>query len=92
MTGTQEQNGYSPISCSAYDVLESSAVLRHDLELHLNDGTSVRGQIQDVYSRGSEEFCTVRLTDGAVHPPLRLDRISSITNHSDGKRYTTQAC
>ena len=91
---TEEPLGhtYKRISCSAYDVLESSAVLQHDLELYLNDETSLRGRIVDVFARGKEEFCQIRTAADAFPIEVRLDRILHITDHTLQKEYATNVC
>ena len=86
------EKAYTPISCSAYDVLESSAVLKHDLELYLIDSSSVRGHVIDVFAKGKEEFCIIMTSSGDRRDPIRLDAIMRILDHTDGKQYTTNAC
>ena len=84
--------GYVPISCSAYDVLESSAVLRHDLELWLMDGSTIRGKVLDVFAKGKEEFCTLTTSSGQSPDTIRLDQIVRIVDITDNKSYTTNTC
>ncbi len=92
MTGMKNEKAYTSISCSAYDVLESSAVLRHDLELHLYDGPSVRGRILDVFARGKEEFCSIKTADASSPVEIRLDKIMRISDHTTNKEYATNVC
>jgi transcriptional antiterminator Rof (Rho-off) len=83
---------YKPLSCSAYDVLESSAVRKHDIELCLSNGSSLRGTIKDIFSKGSEEFCTVEPRENVSSGPVRLDEITLIIDHTEQKEYSTITC
>jgi Rho-binding antiterminator len=68
---------YTPIDCAFHDEILSLATHRRVCQIIFMDDTgkevSVSDQINDVYSRGSEEF--LRLRGG---PVIRLDRIVSV--------------
>jgi transcriptional antiterminator Rof (Rho-off) len=68
---------YEPISCSIHDEFLALASLRRSCELSvvLPDGqsTTVRGVIEDVYTRSGAEY--LQLRDG---PTFRLDQIVAL--------------
>ena len=65
---------YTPISCEAHDRLLALATLRQECEITVSPAgapaDSVRGIVEDVYSRGGAEY--LRLRDGRT---FRLDEI-----------------
>jgi transcriptional antiterminator Rof (Rho-off) len=83
---------YQSIACGAYDVLEASAMRKRLLRLALFDGTILDGTLLDVFARGKEEFCRIRLAEGEPERELRLDAIQEIVDLENGTRTTTQAC
>jgi transcriptional antiterminator Rof (Rho-off) len=64
---------YTPIDCSLYDRYEAAATLRHQVELHLTDGTTRTGRILDLQVRDKIEWMVL---DQA--PDIRLDRIAEM--------------
>lgn len=70
---------YTPISCSAHDVLESIATLREECSIRYRDEqdreTTVNGKIKDVYTSNGAEFVTLD-----NNQTIRLDQLVQVND------------
>lgn len=81
-----ESKPYRPIACSLYDVLEAAAVRRHPLSITMG-GVARVFVVEDLFSRGKEEFLVARLTEDNQRITVRLDKVELIVDPSDKKSY-----
>lgn len=64
---------YEPISCATHSELELLAMHRSKVELKLEDGARVQGQIVDVFTAKGAEYARIETADG--QQDVRLDLI-----------------
>ncbi len=87
---------YTPISCSAYDVLESSAVKQTTMRIDFVDTAgktqSKTVRIHDLFSKDKIEFLIARDAESGEEITLRLDKIVLITDLATKTAYTPTAC
>ncbi len=86
---------YTPISCSAYDVLEAAAVKRTPLRLTYKspEGPMVRDVfVRDLFAREKVEYAM--LQEAATHKEfaLRLDDIELLIDLTTNAVYSPNAC
>jgi transcriptional antiterminator Rof (Rho-off) len=92
-TAGRPASDYTPIACSAYDVLEAAAVRRVPLRLRLREGreaAEITAVVLDLFARDRTEFA--RLHIGTAERVVRLDAIEHIVDTSTGAWYATGSC
>ncbi|MEK8088206.1 Rho-binding antiterminator [Thermithiobacillus plumbiphilus] len=67
---------YQPIACAFHEQLELAALKRQPVILHLQDGRSLAGVIEDVWTAQGAEY--LRLKAGNEPVTLRLDLLARL--------------
>ncbi len=88
---TNQKSEYKPIDCSVYDLFEAAALRRRTLLLTIG-GKSGEYLIEDVFSKGKEEFLLVLSSSTGEQSTIRLDSIDLIVDPSDKKSYFPYSC
>ncbi len=86
---------YTPISCSAYDVLEAAAVQHSRLRLTTSSaGGKVTREVYvlDLFARENVEYASLRDAATREEFVLRLDEIELITDPKTNVVYAPQSC
>ncbi len=86
---------YTPISCSAYDVLEAAAVAHTPLRLtsRTPEGTTVRDTyVVDLFSQEKVEYVKLQDLHTREELVLRLDALELITDMRTNAIYSPIAC
>ena len=85
------KNDYRLIACSIYDLFEAAALHRRTLHRSIGRTTSEH-IIQDVYSKGNEEFLKVSRPSTCEEMTVRLHKIDLIVDPADKKSYVPYHC
>jgi Rho-binding antiterminator len=88
-------SNYTPISCSAYDVLEAAAVAHTPLRLTFRtaEGTTVRdAYVIDLFSQEKVEYVKLQDLHTREELVLRLDALELIADMRTNAVYSPIAC
>lgn len=87
---------YTPISCSAYDVLEASAVKKAILRIDFLTSEGVIASrtvtVRDLFSKDRAEFLVAVEEESGNEFSLRLDKIQLITDLATKTVYSPNVC